>query len=139
MKMKTKKTKKDFSDKKIFVVHVGVYRTDIVFCINSSRAEIIEWFKKNAKASLKKTELDGFHETETNEGRMIQISGGFLVLLKVKKDYFREFVGNLVHEATHVSHYLLRDRRIPLIEDTEEAYTYLVQHIVVQALLESYD
>lgn len=129
-----------FWDKKYFVISVDMFNVDVIVLINGSKQENTQWLKRlmGEKFSFFKEEmLEGWEDVST-EGRMIPCNAGFIVLLKVEKNRFRKFVGTLVHEMTHVSHYLLRDRRIPLLEDTEEVYTYLVQHLVTEALSKTY-
>lgn len=132
--------KKDFYTKKNFLVNVDVYKIDIIVFVNGSKNEILKGLKTIIPKHYKDfndTELDDWG-LDTTEGRMIPFKGGFIVLLKAKKDYFRKFVGTLSHEMIHVCHYILRERRIPLSEDTEEAYTYLAEHLIRETLNKSY-
>ncbi len=75
--------------------------------------------------------IKGWDEDDgvATEARMYPLPKGFIVFINPRASWISTF-GSLVHEMTHVSHYLLRDRRIPLNEDTEEAYTYLVEYLV---------
>lgn len=143
MKKKVKEPKnKYFHDKKSFIVGVDMFYVDIVFCINMNEEEILKHLKKicgeDSFNSFNRKELDDWDSDVTAQGRMIPHRGGFLVLLKVRNNKFRRFIADLTHEITHVTHYLLRDRRIPLQEDTEEVYTYLTQYILEEALNKSY-
>ncbi len=38
-------------------------------------------------------------------------------------------VGTLVHEITHAAHHLLKQRSVPLSEDTEEVYAYMIEFL----------
>lgn len=38
-------------------------------------------------------------------------------------------IGTLVHEVTHAAHWLLKQRSVPLSEDTEEVYAYLQEFL----------
>lgn len=38
-------------------------------------------------------------------------------------------LGTYVHELTHASHHLLKKREIPLSDDTEEVYAYLIDFL----------
>lgn len=132
--------KKEFFHPNDFTVSVDVFKVDIIFIINQDIKDIKKNIKKYVGKSytiFDESELDNW-EKETNEGRMIPFKGGFIVLLKADKDKFRKFVGILSHECIHIGHYLLRDRRIPLNEDTEEVYTYTIEHIIFEALNKLY-
>lgn len=50
------------------------------------------------------------------------------------KDDWVETTGTVVHEAIHLVHYILRRARLPLTEESEEAYTYLTESIVEETL-----
>jgi len=137
---KKMKKKKKWSDKQDFYISVDMFKVDIVFICNCNEKEVKERFKKASGDNFKhfkKGMTEGW-DNIYNTGRMFSFRGGFVVLLK-NEGNFRRFVANLVHEVTHVTHYLLRDRRIPLNDDTEEIYTYLVEYITEQALIKLYD
>lgn len=141
--MKKKKIKKkDWFDKKFFIVHIDVYSVDIVFCVDQKEEEIKKYLKKVSGENYEKFDeslLDEWDEVQTNLGRMVPFSGGFVVLLKVTKEMgFRHFLSIAAHEVIHVTHYMLRNRRIPLSEDTEEVYTYLSENILLQTLNKLY-
>ena len=134
------KKNKGWTDKQDFSVSVEMFKVDIVFICNCKEKEVKKRLKKASGENFKyfkKGMTKGWNNIE-NRGRMFSFRGGFVVLLK-SEDSFRHYVANLVHEVTHVTHYLLRDRNIPLNEDTEEIYTYLVEYITEQALLKLYD
>lgn len=137
--------KKQFWHTQMFVVNVHIYRVDVVVCVNMSGKDAYRRFRrwKLKAGSLEKAkeccdDWEKDHREGTHDGRMFNLNGGFLVFLKLGKNRFRQGVGILVHEMTHVTHYLLRNRNIPLTEDTEEAHTYLVQYLTTEALRELY-
>lgn len=137
--MKRKKaTKKDWWRKQCFVVTVDMFCTDVGFCIGTTAKEAKAWVKKVSGTKYKNLDyeqFDSWESEEKNEGRMVPFCGGFIVLLKAdKRTQFRKFVGLLTHEVTHVVQYLLRDRRVPLSEDTEEVHAYLTEFLVSEAL-----
>jgi hypothetical protein len=130
-----------WTDKKVFHVSVDMFSVDILFVCNAKEKRAKKFLKKMCGENYKrfpKESLEGWNDAVTL-GRMIAFSGGFVVLLKNKDGNFRNFVATAVHEITHVSHYLLRDRRIPLNEDTEEVYTYLTEYITREVLLKLYE
>lgn len=135
--------KKQFWHKQMFCVNTDVWRVDVVVSINMSGKETyrkLRRWKIPAKSLIdaKKMCDEWDNDEDSIDGRMYKLSGGFLVFLNMPRTKFRQAVGTLVHEMTHVTHYLLRDRRIPLSEDTEEAHTYLVQYLTTEALKRMY-
>lgn len=136
--MARKKGLAKFWHTKLFILHVAVYKVQVIVCINMTGDEILKRVSKIASASAVKEIIeiasDQNKKDKITQGTMYQLQGGFLVTIRADKNSFRDTVGILVHEMTHVTHYLLRDRRIPLSEDTEEAHTYLVEYLVTQSL-----
>lgn len=134
--------KKKWTDSKFFIVHVDVYDTDLVFFVDKKEEEIKKNLKKISAenyVNFKESQLEDWDNSITTYGRMLDFAGGFVVVLKIPKGMgFREFVSIMVHEIVHVTHYLLRNRRIPLTEETEEAHTYLTEFITRQALNKLY-
>lgn len=128
--------------KQFFVLGVDVFKTDVGVAVNMSEAE----FGKALKRVCSKQELldqamseaKGWDTEGDVDGRMLKMGGGFVVLLRFEKDEFRRAVAILVHEMVHVAQYLLRHRRVPLSEDTEEVHAYLVEHLVEGALRKLY-
>lgn len=132
---------KQFWHKQFFYIQADPFKVDVLISINATKPEVLSFLKKTADPQKFKEFnhelLDNFHDS-INEGRMISFSGGYIVLLKANKKDFRDTLSTLIHELTHVSHYILRDRRIPLSEDTEEVYCYLLQNLSIQALRAMY-
>ena len=133
--------KKKWDDKCNFHVSVDMFKVDIVFVCNCNEEETKDALKEacgDNYLNFKKRDLKGWND-DIHLGRMIPFMGGFVVLLKGAGGCFRTFVSVMVHEITHVVQYLLRDRRIPLTEDTEEVHAYLAEYITREALLKLYD
>lgn len=136
-----KKIKRKWTDKSNFHVSVDMFKVDIVFVCNCNEEETRKALEEACGdnfGQFKSKHLKGWDDTN-NLGRMIPFMGGFVVLLKQDGGGFRTFVSVMAHEITHVVQYLLRDRRIPLTEDTEEVHAYLTEYITREALLKLYD
>lgn len=136
-----KNIKRVWTDKSNFHVSVEMFKVDIVFVCNCNEQETKKALKEACGDNFdrfKNKYLKGWNNDGTL-GRMIPFMGGFVVLLKEDTGGFRTFVSIMIHEITHVVQYLLRDRRIPLTEDTEEVYAYLTEYITREALLKLYD
>lgn len=135
-----KDMKKQFWKKRFFIINVDVFGVDILVGINVTRKEVEKYIKKKAPKKYKimgDSILENWDD-DLHQGQMIPIGGSYVILLKAHKDYFRKFIGVLTHEVTHATHYLLRERRIPLTEDSEEIYTYLNEYLVKEILYKLY-
>jgi len=135
---------KRYYDKKFFVISLWYWRVEVAFAVNMDKNEVLRKFKRISDRpdviECLEQELNGWDTTsKVTRGRMISLPSGYLVLLNFKKDNFRNDMGTLVHEVSHVIHYMLRERRVPLIEETEEAYTYGIEHLTVEAMKALYD
>lgn len=135
--------RRQFWHKQFHVLTVDMFRTDVGLAVNMTEAELHRVLRRNCS----KSELieEAMHEAEGWDagvgamyGRMLKMGGGFVVLLRTEKGEFRRAVAHLTHEIVHVAQYLLRNRRIPLSEDTEEVHAYLTEHIVESALRKLY-
>lgn len=139
--MKSRKVKKEFWHKRFFVLTADPFDTDVGIAINATEAEIKKWLKgvsKEKYGMFDEKELEDWDNSKTNLGRMIPMGGGFVLIIKADKKYFRKFVGTLTHEIIHAVHYMLRNRRVPLSEDTEEVYAYSIESLLRHALYEIY-
>lgn len=139
--MGNKNKKKEWTDTKAFHVSVDMFKVDVVFICNANKEESVKLLKEMCGSNYTKLSKGSFKgwSVETILGRMLQYKGGFVVLLKDSDGNFRTFVSILAHEINHVVCYLLKNRRIPLNEDTEEVYAYLTEYITREALLKLYD
>ena len=134
---------KDKSDRKrSFVVGGNVYKQEIMFCFNMTPQEAFKVLKRTYQGATKEDEEyvagDKEFEKVATNATMYPLSKGFLILLKWPKNSFRENLCIVAHEITHTVHYIMRRVRIPLTEDTEEAYTYLFEDILRKFLHKLY-
>lgn len=133
---------KKLDKKKHFIITSEIYHQDILVCLNITPAEAWKIYaRKNSEATEEDKKFllgDTEHKKNSNIGTMYPMSLGYVVILKWYKDSFRKNLCCAVHEFTHVSHYILRNIRIPLEEKTEEAYTYLVEDLMKQFLFKLY-
>jgi len=142
-KPRTRKSKRDFWHKQFFVLSVDMFNTDVGVAVNMSEAELERSVKRacsNAEylAEVKEEAAGWDDDAACVYGRMLKMGGGFVVMLRLEKGNFRKAVAILTHEMVHVSQYLLRARRVPLQEETEEVHAYLVEHLVYAALRKLY-
>lgn len=129
--------KKRWEKKQRFCIDVGVFNTEVMVFVNHSEREILAWAKKAVPDDIEtvKEEIENWDEhvaSRSEDGRMCRLAGSFFVLLKPYAN-LSSTVSSLVHELTHVTQYLLRRRRVPLTQDTEEVHAYLIDYLVREA------
>lgn len=128
--------------KRHFIICSEIYNQDILVCFNSSPLEAFKIYRKLNKETTeddkKLVAEDKEHNSVSTVGTMYPMSRGYIVIIKWYKKSFRQNIVCAIHELTHVSHYILRNIRIPLTQDSEEAYTYLIEDLMKQFLFKLY-
>ena len=148
----SRKTRRDFWHKQFHVINVDPFNTQVSVAVNMTEAETINTVLECINShDNRHTEREKKFLTEFSVGvqdwddcphalgRMIPAGSSYVILLRFDKNKFREAVGLLTHEVTHVVQYLLRDRRTPMSEDTEEVYAYLMQWLTQEILYRLYE
>lgn len=149
---KKAKPKNRFWDKKFIVTDVHGWHTQVSYAINMTEKEVLdkvlylintnddrhEGREREFLTDLVR-ELEGWDETPTARGRMIPCGMSYIVLLRLDRNNFRKGLGVIVHEITHAVQYLLKHRRTPLVEHTEEVYAYLTEYLTTELLFALYD
>lgn len=142
-----KAKKKPVLKSRYFVLDADPFKTDVGVAVNLTGKELLtiiekdKWQPRPAVMDRLKTisaEWDEAQAKGRTTGQMHHVMGGFMVFLKTDEDGFRETMGLLTHELTHVVQRLLRDRDTPLVGATEEVYAYMIDHLVVKALEQMY-
>lgn len=130
------KRRRGFRDKQAFIIHCGTFDVDVGVCVNMNAAEIMAWVDKEADGNQSVGAIEEFQEElkgwgkPSDHGQMLILGSAFVVALNTKRDRQDKALGALVHEMVHVTQYLLRRRRVPLSEDTEEVHAYLTDFLV---------
>lgn len=128
--------------KRYFVIGSKMFKQDILICFNMDPVETLKVYKRKNSHFTKEDEefllKDSEHEDISTLGTIYPMSLGYVIRLKWYKDSFRLNLCCAIHELTHASHYILRNVRIPLKEDTEEAYTYLIEDLMKQFMYKLY-
>lgn len=136
------KRKKDLLDhlnegkKKWFIITAQPYRQDILFALNMSGKDIVKVMKRIHDGFSKEDEeyILGGGTGRNVLGTMYPLSKGFVIQMDWPKRSLRRNCGVIVHEIVHVVHYIFREIRLPLTQDSEEAYTYLIEKLYVDFL-----
>jgi len=127
---------KRWQKKQVINIDVELFKVDVMIFVAMSEKEIRQR-KKMVSKKYEKEFLECIEDWDKDsdaqtQGRMHSLGGGFVVLIKTNESWVKTF-GVLIHEMTHVTQYLLKDRRIPLSEDTDEIHAYLVEYLVTTA------
>lgn len=136
-----KKSIKKLDKKRWFIIENDTYKQDILCCFNMTSEEVLKILKKkHSKLTEEDIELLNDKDFQKNsvDGTMYKLEQGFVISLKWHKDSFRANLCVAMHEIMHITHYILRDLRIPLKENTEEAYTYLFTSLMEKFLFKLY-
>lgn len=128
--------KRDYWHKQHFTITVPIFGVNVGVFVNPTEAEI---HKKMARWSFAHTDefkqsVAGWDARPSVVGRVFPFGGGFVMLLRFSKNNFRKDMGTLVHELTHIVHYILNFRHVKLTEETEEVYAYLLGWIAEAAM-----
>jgi hypothetical protein len=127
---------------RFFKIEADIFKVDVGVAVNLKQHDLMRKVRRlcSDEAMLQelREESEGWDSAKCGEGRMCKMGGGFIVLLRAEKIGFCTFSALIVHEMVHVTQYLLRDRRIPLVQDTEEIHAYLTEHLVEKALKRVY-
>jgi ribosomal protein L32 len=140
------KRRREYWHKQFHVLNADVFSSDVALAVNMTEHEVlsalVKFVNKNTYKNRPREEAF-FKEVQEqlagwdachSDGRCIVTPWGCVALVRFSKNRFRRCMSILVHELLHAAHYILRHRRIPLIEDTEEVYTYLTDHLVEVAM-----
>lgn len=130
--------KKNLIGKKIvFTLNLDPYNQTVIVIVNGIFDDAIKIFKKNKKnenaaKTLKHIEkhMDKYMEESSELGQgaklFTELPKGYVMMLN-HQDSWVDTVGLVVHEAIHLSHYVLQRAGFTLSPDSEEAYTYLTE------------
>lgn len=126
--------------KRHFIIGTQTYKQDILICFNMTNKEALSALKRKTKTVTKEDEEYILKDEKAGnvEGSIYPLSRGYLINMKWRKNSFRYNFCVALHELTHATHYILREVRIPLNADTEEAYTYLLEELTKQFLRKLY-
>lgn len=135
---KNNRSLRSWEKSKYLTLEVAMFRVDVVVFLNMNETKVKKVLHRITKEKYKKDIDEEIGDWDKDcdaytDGRMCEIGGGFIVLLN-SKPTLAETISVIVHEMTHVSQYLLRERRVPIEESTEEVQAYLIEHLVCRTL-----
>ena len=109
--------------------HEKLFNADILLIICEWKDFYNEASKILDKKVAKNEEFEKRYKTHGEDyyGKGCQFpfsGGGSVIWIKPNEE-----IGTLVHEMVHTAHHLLKCRTVPLSEDTEEVYAYLIEFL----------
>jgi len=148
--MKKQIKNKKIGKKLVFPICIDPYRQEVIVVVNGQFSDAYDFIKKNCKTPngleiikhIDEGKKNGMYNDEFKIGSAngtlyTELPHGYVMMLS-HTDSWTEVVNTVVHESAHLTHYILRRARLPLCEESEEAYTYLQGHIVEKILEKIY-
>lgn len=97
--------------------------------------ESVNWIEKNQD----RDDLKPNHKPKEGGGYLYtQLPCGYVMMFGHGNESWIDVVGLVVHESTHLAHYVLNRAGLTLGPDSEEAYTYLIEKITEEILRKIY-
>lgn len=140
--MKKKKQVDKVGKKQVFFITLEPYKQECIVVVNGQFEDALKMYKKHTNnervvALLKEVEEnheDYHEELPKHQARLYtELPLGYVMMIN-HQDSWVQTTGFVVHEALHLTHYVLRRAGIELTEESEEAYTYLQEKIVSDIL-----
>ena len=149
--MKKKKTKKQIESvigkKIIWILDIPPFEQQCIVCFNGQLTDILKFIKRK-KLTVKGKEMIEYLEknpeilnekTELTGARTYVLPPlDYCMIVHHSQTNWLETTKIVSHEVSHLSHYVLRNARIPLQEETEETYTYLQAYLLKEILKKIY-
>jgi len=144
---KKKKEPSKVGKKQIFLIDIEPYAQDLLVVMNGDFKTAYEWFlKKRKQGKISKNGEDTIKHIEDNKEEYFEkpskqnqgmlyhsLPSGYVMTLNHQSSWI-ETVGVVVHESVHLAHHLGQRVGLKLSNDSEEAYTYLVEKTVERIL-----
>jgi len=136
--MKTNYKKNSSIKKRYFKISCDVFTQDIIFCFNMTTSDILKVLKKYNALNDHNKAVFAEDSPPNVCGTLYFLEVGYLIALKWDDNRFRTSLSCAIHEITHLTHYILREARTPLQEETEEVYAYLMADLTLKFLNKVY-
>ncbi len=116
--MKKKRTLRE-----IFIP-VNVYDSQVIVLIGHTKEEVLKWIDKNVEDDVKESAKGIVDVQSYTRARTACLHGGGSIIWIIKENK-----PVLIHELFHSTAYMLREKGIPLTQESEEAYAYLLGYL----------
>ena len=113
------------------VIQIPIYKTAVLIYWGD-RKGLYKAVKRN---SDKATAREVIEEVAPHtEGVTVKTSGRTVTIYLASPPRDARSVALLIHELSHATNFILQEVGIPHTEDTEEAYTYLLEYLTRETL-----
>lgn len=115
-------------------LYIETYKKAVSIYAGSRKQFIKALQKYHGKATAKEIK-EICKDEPPYEGITFSVSGEVGTIIHITKPPTTpETIAVLIHEISHATNRILRDAGISLTAETEEAYTYLLEHLTREAL-----
>jgi hypothetical protein len=147
-KTKKKPSRRDYYTPQFHTLRIDPFNVDLFLGVNLSEGQMLQGVvdeinrrpqqirnKDRERVFLEGLiqQMSGWDDDLFVGGIACRPRGGYAILLRAKPNNFRQFLSNLIHEVTHAVAFILRERKTPLSEDTDEIYAYMMGDVVWDA------
>ena len=129
-----------------FVIEANPYKQECVVVVNGKLEDAVKLLRKqnteNARVMAETIEknIEKMREGQPKKGGGVMFHGlpvGYLMMFNHDNGWI-DTAGMVVHESFHFVDYVLKRAGIKLSEDSDEAYTYLLEDVTKQILRHLY-
>lgn len=114
-------------NKVFFVIKIPIYHCDIAFSLGQSDEEV-----RNSMVGFETGQYDFKLDTALGRCTNFGVAGPYLVRTRLYPST-PKYKAILIHEILHSVIFILRNREINLVYDSEEVFTYLMEYITEKA------
>jgi hypothetical protein len=113
-----------------------LYPYDVMFSVGQTSEEVIKILRKITKkiTDADIQELRTIDDKDDKEGKTIFLSGGQTLIWLSDYKNKPEYMGLLAHEVFHATFFLMNHVGIRHADESEEAFTYAAQWLMVQLM-----
>lgn len=143
---KKKTAKQKWGRPMTFVVEANPYKQECVVVVNGRFEDALRFLRKQKTENSKimadaiEENIDVLRKDVPKKGAGVLFTGlpvGYLMMFNHQEGWINT-VGMVVHESFHFVDYVLKRAGIKLSEDSDEAYTYLLEYVTKQILKHLY-
>ncbi len=116
---------------KEIVIQIPIYKTAVLIYWGN-RKGLYKAVKRNSDKATAREVIE--EVAPDTEGVTVTTSGRTVTIYLVSPPQDAQSVALLIHELSHATNFILREAGIPHTEDTEEAYTYLLEYLTRETL-----
>lgn len=120
----------------VFTIDAKPYNVEVSFVMGPFNASVRSYYKRVLKCSdeLVASIEKGLESAPTTQGRTLHLNNGAVVVWLREVPMGPTYIALLAHEVYHASCFILRNAGMEDGPHTEEAWAYLQQYLLKEAL-----